>query len=429
MNQNPPLTHESRLTLRDASTHPLVVTTSKSTPKTKRAAGEPASPAGNPAASHYADGTDALAFVATCAFGHPVARTHARKGHPHLSWGETLWVRFYARRVAKLVGKFSDGRLSRRDALIVGGVNAHVGKEARMRIRTYTPDISAESWAHIGPFVRDVVATTAPRTAYTAQRLLTPVTRFVFWCVNNEGLPLNARVLFRRITIGDYIDANVDNLSEGSQRNYRAMMLRISEILIPEDNQHPMVPLNNKTVEAPYTDEDLARLTFWANGQRTPLRLQKSRTMLCLGAGAGLTAGEISLLFRRDITIDADGILITVPGPRGRQVPLLSRWEKLLIVALTGIPDDAYVFGGKKNKPLKNALSTHAKQSNGVFVPRSDRLRATWLVTQLAAATPMKALMTAAGLQKFENLSAYLDFLPTLDTPEYRKALRIEANS
>lgn len=298
-----------------------------------------------------------------------------------------------------------------------------------MRIRTYKPDISVESWAAIGPFVRLIASTTAPRTAYTAQRLLSPVTRYVFWCVNNQGLPLNARVLFRRITIGDYIDDNVDNLSEGSQRNYRAMLLRISEILLPEDNQHPMVPLNNKTIEAPYTEKDLTRLTYWANGQSTRLRMQKSRTMLCLGAGAGLTAGEISLLTRRDISIDADGILITVQGPRTRQVPLLRRWEKLFIVALAGVPDDAYVFGGKPNKPLKNALSTHAKQSNGEFAPRSDRLRATWLVTQLAAATPMKALMTAAGLQKFENLSAYLDFLPALDTPEYRKALRIEAKS
>jgi hypothetical protein len=54
-------------------------------------------------------------------------------------------------------------------------------------------------------------------------------------------------------------------------------------------------------------------------------------------------------------------------------------------------------------------------------------MRATWL-THLANRTDMRALMRAGGVEKFENLARLLKFVPELDTVEYRRHLRGEAN-
>lgn len=76
-------------------------------------------------------------------------------------------------------------------------------------------------------------------------------------------------------------------------------------------------------------------------------------------------------------------------------------------------PND-YVFGARTRKTTRNLLSGFVENSAGNFRPRSDRMRATWLVTHLTAGTNMAALMRAAGVEKFENLARYLAYVPEL---------------
>ena len=61
---------------------------------------------------------------------------------------------------------------------------------------------------------------------------------------------------------------------------------------------------------------------------------------------------------------------------------------------------------------------------SGTMRPRSDRMRATWVVRHLRAGTPIKELMRAAGISKFENLARSLEYVPDLDSREYRRRLR-----
>jgi hypothetical protein len=65
----------------------------------------------------------------------------------------------------------------------------------------------------------------------------------------------------------------------------------------------------------------------------------------------------------------------------------------------------------------------------GDLQPRADRMRATWLVWQLTERTNMRALMAAAGVSKFENLSRYLEFIPELDSRQYRRQLSLQART
>lgn len=91
------------------------------------------------------------------------------------------------------------------------------------------------------------------------------------------------------------------------------------------------------------------------------------------------------------------------------------------------LDEGALVFGVSGREVHRNVLTRFTAKSTGTERPRSDRLRATWLVRHLAAGTPMKALMQAAGVSKFENLARYLQYIPELDTQQYRALLRMEA--
>lgn len=317
------------------------------------------------------------------------------------------------------------GEISLQDVAILAWSYHYCSEDARIRMTEYTPRIDAERWTEIGPFVRDVVAVAAPVTSYTAHRLLIATTHYVNWC-RIIGLPLNAKVLFQPATIEHYIRGNLNRLGEGTLRNYRSMLLRITEALFPEAMPKAMRPLNARGSFAPYAADELKQLINWANGQNTEAKRQKARAMLSLCTGAGLRAIEVAELRRHDVTVDKAGILVTIHSPVStRFVPMLAGWEPLMRRALVGLNDTDPVFGMPGRTTYKNLLSGFVENTVGQDRPRSDRLRATWIVTHLRARTDMRALMEAAAVSKFENLARYLQFVPELDTDEYRKHLRM----
>jgi integrase len=288
--------------------------------------------------------------------------------------------------------------------------------------------ISAERWNRIRPLVEDVAAITAPKCAYTEERLLVVCARYVDWAVNQCGYPLRAKSLFHRKVIELYFTSRDNHLSVTTKRNYRSLLLRVSEIILPEAQQVRMKPLNQRQEVYPYTEKEMADLRTWAIGQGTRERQRNAKLLLALSAGAGLWSSEIAHLKKGDILIDNEGILISVPGGHPRQVPVLAEWEPWIRVAIEHIPDDDhYVFRAPKRGVSKNLVTgfvSYCNRNPGTPAPRTNRLRATWLVTHLAARTDMRALMRAAAVEKFENLARLLRHVPELDTAEYRAQLR-----
>ncbi|SDM53211.1 hypothetical protein SAMN05216368_101240 [Cryobacterium flavum] len=73
---------------------------------------------------------------------------------------------------------------------------------------------------------------------------------------------------------------------------------------------------------------------------------------------------------------------------------------------------------------VHDAEFVKANETSDKFRPRSDRLRATWIVTHLQAGTRIKELTRALGVEKFENLPRYLEYVQALDVASYRAQLR-----
>lgn len=314
-----------------------------------------------------------------------------------------------------------------RDDLVRSNPGAAVllsSREARLILDKYTPrGIDLEVWEEIGPFVRDAALATAPQSAYSAHRLAVVITSFVVWTCHLRGLPQDAALVFRRSTIQRYIEhqRRAGTLTEGTLRNYRAMLYRVQEVLVPNPALPPSPSLNKRSTVDPYTDAEVQLIRWWATGQNTELKVRKAMAMASLCLGAGLRAIEVINLTSADVQADDAGILIHTAG---REVPLLADWESSLLHVLEPLDPAALVFGPATRKSTRNVLSGFVETTSGSVRPRSDRMRATWLVTQLRARTDIRALMRAAGISKFENLAEYLKFTPELDTVEYRQALR-----
>jgi integrase len=342
------------------------------------------------------------------------------------TWGETLWARRHAKSLTTFIGVARDAMSVGPD--LIGGSYHQCTEGARIRIYSYRPrDIEPGRWLEIQQFVKDAASVAAPETSYAAHRLLVALTHYVNWS-RNAGLPLLAKVLFQRAAVEHYVRTNRRVLSEGTLRNYRSMLLRVSEVLAPENNPQAMAPLNGRTSTPPYSDGDVTRLLNWSKGQNTDMKSRKARSLLCLSMGAGLRAIEVAAMRRDDVLIDGEGVLLRVQtGDVERLVPMLATWEPLLRQAVEGLGPQDFLFGSADRTSYKNLISNFVANSTGTERPRSDRMRATWIVTHLRARTDMRALMEAAGVSKFENLSRYLQFVPELDTAEYRKHLRNEA--
>ncbi len=303
-------------------------------------------------------------------------------------------------------------------------------------MEAYQPDLPADRWERIRDFVLDAAATAAPQCVYTERRLLYVLSGYIDWAHNLTGRPLAASLLFRREIIDLYVANNGSHLAEGSRRNYRAVLLRAAEALLPDANPAPMKALNARATYPPYYPRELALLRVWASAQPSEYSERQATLLLSLAAGAGLRAREIGGLRLEDIDVDSSGVLITVAvADPVRQVPMLAEWERPFQWAIesgTATAPGDYVFGRKSrtNYPnIVNAFVAGSRRVPDAPLPQSNRLRNTWLITHLAAKTDLRALMRAAGIAKFENLARLLAHIPELDSDDYRAALRQEGRA
>jgi hypothetical protein len=196
-------------------------------------------------------------------------------------------------------------------------------------LESYTPNVSAHNWEAVQDFARDAAALAAPTSAHSALRLLQVAGPFVVWCTAEQGLPLDAELLFAPTTIDAYCTGLT--LKESTRGTYRSVLLIISKVLVPEAHQPSMVPMHRRPIQVPYTKDQVIQFRAWAKGQRTHLGRQKAMLLLAFVLGAGLTPGELGLVKREDITIDEAGVLIQVHGKLPRIVPMLRAWEKWVV--------------------------------------------------------------------------------------------------
>ncbi|MDQ2837066.1 MAG: hypothetical protein M3Y42_00635 [Actinomycetota bacterium] len=294
------------------------------------------------------------------------------------------------------------------------------------RIQEFVPDFDLAYWRVIEVFVRAAVSEAEPNTPYKAGQLLTILSRHVLWCWQTAGLPLEREIVFSRDVISEYIEHGCGALTPTSRGTMRSRLLRVSEALLPRElAPRRLPPLPKSESLTPYSESELVAFRSWANGQATAARRRDALTLLALSAGAGLSAVEIGDVRAEHVHADALGVLVAVSGERPRLVPVLRQWESALVEAAGERRPESPMFRLSRSYNHRNLVTNFLTKCNGSGPrPQTQRLRATWIVTHLAASTPVVPFMAASGVQSLEALTRYLRHVPNIDPTRARRSMR-----
>jgi hypothetical protein len=261
--------------------------------------------------------------------------------------------------------------------------------------------VSAEAAA----FARDVVARAGPQERERAKNLLWAAGRLADWALP-LGLDAVPEVLLHP-SVAERFTRSAPGLSGVARRTLRTNVRFIGRRVVPQ--LYPAdLPLPRERSKEPYTAAETGGFLALADAQPTAGRRMRAAGLVCLGAGAGLIRGDLRDVHGTDVITRSGGVLVTVHGPRPRDVPVLARYHGRLLAAARFAGDALVLCGtdpGRRNltSPLVNALSA------GGGLPRLDtsRLRATWL-RDCAELLGLATFMHAAGITCSQRLGDLL---------------------
>lgn len=234
-------------------------------------------------------------------------------------WDDTSWAEKHHETLVEHIGEFLKPEQSR--SLVKALSRCSYETLTAPVLKVVNEHVDADDPLGIAAFVRDSVTLAAPHTAYAAKLLMTTTHRYVSWCVGDLGLPLDGHTIWSVRAIDLYSTTANQKLSEGSRRNYRSQLMRISEILLPHEHPERVTALSKRGTSAPYNPAELNKYRDWATGQLTQQKRDRAMLMLVLCAGAGMRSNEIPLIHPEHVRVDDEGILITIPPHEPRSPP------------------------------------------------------------------------------------------------------------
>ncbi|MDH6283898.1 hypothetical protein [Prescottella agglutinans] len=289
-------------------------------------------------------------------------------------------------------------------------------------IERYTPVMPVQLWESIGPFVRDVVRRgfTSSATPKVTGCRIGAVASIVAWAVD-QGLPLDVEEIFHPATVDRYA-LSITGLSNATRSTRRATLTTLSRRITraaPWEPERETLPYPRPS--APYTWAQAVRLCAWAPRQRSDVRRQGLSAALALGFGAGLRATEMITVTAADVRVRGDRVIVTVRGPRPRQVPVLAPYADAVVEAAERA-GGGHVF--RDPLPRVEYVSTVL---NRCEIPdrlrplTAARLRLTWEVA-VVQAVPLPVFMTLAGLKNADSLNQVLTLIDERATRSWIRA-------
>jgi len=258
-------------------------------------------------------------------------------------------------------------------------------------------------------FARAVVGQAGPATPARAKALLFAAGRLAAFA-ERVGLELEAGMLLSEPVIERLVLSGCDQLSPASVRTLRTNLRALARSLERYPQPAPAA-LARERAKEPYSEAEIEGYLRLAAALSSERRRLRASALICLGAGAGIVAGELRALRGADVVARAGGMIVLVSGGRARSVPVLERYRQPLLEAAAFAGENLIVGGrepGRRNitDELCRALSTDSS------LPRlqSGRLRSSWLVA-CARQLGLGGFMQAAGIscsQRLGDLAAQL---------------------
>jgi integrase len=265
-------------------------------------------------------------------------------------------------------------------------------------------------------FAREVVARAEVARTDRARALLFAAAKLGAFG-ESAGLELSGEALLCEAVIERFICCATRGLSPASKRTLRSNLRALARV----QERHPLpapVALPRERAKPPYRDSEVDGYLHLARAQRTEARRMHASAFVCLGAGAGVIAGELRHLRGSDVSWRSGGLVVVVGGRRARTVPVLHRFCEPLESAAR-FAGAGYLLGGQapRRRNLTDALT--AALSADTSLPRlcAGRLRSTWLCS-CAALIGLPAFMAAAGIRCSQRLGDLVAELPAASEQE-----------
>ena len=258
-------------------------------------------------------------------------------------------------------------------------------------------------------FARDVVARASPVSRSRAKAWVFAAGRLAAFA-ERRGLELSTAVVLSGPVIERFVLEGCRDVSPATRRTLRTNLRALGRALETYPQPEP-VPLGRERAKRPYMRAEVDGYLRLADAQGTRARQLRASGLVCLGAGAGIVAGEVRHVRGVDVVRRPDGVLVIVRGPRARSVPVLERYHERLLEA-AAFAGERYVIGGRDPHRRNVTDTLGAALSTDPSLPRlqAGRLRSTWLVA-CAERIGLGAFMQAAGVscsQRLGDLAAQL---------------------
>jgi integrase len=231
------------------------------------------------------------------------------------------------------------------------------------------------------------------------------------------GLELEPRVVLCGAMVERFILVGCAGVLPATRRTLRTNLRSLARSLERYPQPRP-IGLVRERAKQPYSLTEVDGYLRLAAAQSTHARRLRASALVCLGAGAGVVAGELRHVRGTDVVVRSGGVLVTVGGARSRAVPVLERYHERLLEA-AAFAGDRFIVGGR-NPDRRNVTDTlSAALSADVSLPRlqAGRLRSTWLV-QCARTIGLGAFMHAAGISCSQRLGDLAAELPAVSEAE-----------
>lgn len=273
----------------------------------------------------------------------------------------------------------------------------------------YSPHrTSPTQWHVIREFVIACVLDYGPRTANATQDLMSTLTHYVLWAVNETHAPLDREDLFYPMMIRRYINAVAH--TSATRRTYASRLYGIATAVggLP-DTSRPVTSTKREAVRC-YSSRELGDIDGWIAVRKTATKRRDAHIAVGLAGGAGVRNYEMFNLQRSDIQRIGANVQVTVPGPNRRTVDVHDDWT--------------WYFDDVLGKPLTSGAAvlegtttagSFVKQLNRLLrgqhpAPSLTRLRETWVVRSLNT-LPVADFFQQSGFTSAASLTRYLPYL------------------
>lgn len=194
-----------------------------------------------------------------------------------------------------------------------------VSPQVEALIAAYRPHAVSDAAA---VFARDVVATAAPGSPARAKALLFCASKLAAFG-ESVGLIPTGKALLAESSIERFIACGTAGLSPETRRTLRTNLRALARALSRYPEPLPAA-LPRERVKAPYTPAQIDGYLRLADAQGTRARRMRAAALICLGAGAGIIAGELRQVRGSDVIHRSGGLIVEVSGARGSRSWLLA---------------------------------------------------------------------------------------------------------